>query len=173
MLRKGVGMVEGHLAPDHVHMLVSIPPKISVPGFMGCLKGKSALLMSGKACEPQVQVREQEVLDGRLLPARRRHERGHDREVHQGAGSCGHRPRQAQRQGVRGPVQQEIAWHSPSGGLATSQAAIGPERSEGQGLKSLAGIYRVMPSEQTTRYAGGHDFVLRASNCVSKMTLAL
>ena len=31
--------------PDHVHMLVSIPPKLSVPGFMGYLKGKSSLLM--------------------------------------------------------------------------------------------------------------------------------
>ena len=58
---KGVGMVEGHLAPDHVHMPAGIPPKISVSSFMGYLKGKSALLMSGKACEPQVQVREQEV----------------------------------------------------------------------------------------------------------------
>ena len=37
------------------------PPKISVPGFMGYLKGKSALLMSGKACEPQVEVRKQVV----------------------------------------------------------------------------------------------------------------
>ena len=42
---KGVETMEGHLAPDHVHMLVSIPPKIGVPGFMGCLKGKSPLLM--------------------------------------------------------------------------------------------------------------------------------
>ena len=47
---KGVEMMEGHLMPDHVHMLVSIPPKISVSSFMGYLKGKSALLMSGKAC---------------------------------------------------------------------------------------------------------------------------
>ena len=31
--------------PDHVHMLVSIPPKISVSSFMGYLKGKSSLLM--------------------------------------------------------------------------------------------------------------------------------
>ena len=30
--------------PDHVHMLVSIPPKISVSQFMGYLKGKSALM---------------------------------------------------------------------------------------------------------------------------------
>lgn len=31
--------------PDHVHMLVSIPPKISVSSFMGYLKGKSVLMM--------------------------------------------------------------------------------------------------------------------------------
>ena len=45
---KGVEMMEGHLMPDHVHMLVSIPPKISVSSFMGYLKGKSALLMFDK-----------------------------------------------------------------------------------------------------------------------------
>lgn len=42
---KGVEIIEGHLMPDHVHMLVSIPPKISVPSFTGYLKGKSSLLM--------------------------------------------------------------------------------------------------------------------------------
>ncbi|GAB5051373.1 hypothetical protein PESHB4_00040 [Pediococcus ethanolidurans] len=31
--------------PDHVHLLVSIPPKLSVSSFMGYLKGKSALMM--------------------------------------------------------------------------------------------------------------------------------
>ena len=31
--------------PDHVHMLVSIPPKISVSSFMGYLKGKSTLMI--------------------------------------------------------------------------------------------------------------------------------
>lgn len=34
--------------PDHVHMLVSIPPKISVSSFMGYLKGKSAPMMFDK-----------------------------------------------------------------------------------------------------------------------------
>lgn len=43
--RKGVEILEGHLMPDHIHMLVSIPPKISVSSFMGYLKGKSSLLM--------------------------------------------------------------------------------------------------------------------------------
>ncbi|WP_072897344.1 IS200/IS605 family transposase [Clostridium fallax] len=45
---KGVEIIEGHLMPDHVHMLVSIPPKISVSNFMGYLKGKSALMIFEK-----------------------------------------------------------------------------------------------------------------------------
>ena len=35
---KGVEIIEGHLMPDHVHMLVSIPPRISVSSSMGYLK---------------------------------------------------------------------------------------------------------------------------------------
>jgi putative transposase len=34
---------EGHLMPDHVHMLISIPPKMSVAAVMGFMKGKSAI----------------------------------------------------------------------------------------------------------------------------------
>ena len=45
---KGVEIIEGHMMPDHVHLLVSIPPKISVSSFMGYLKGKSALMMFDK-----------------------------------------------------------------------------------------------------------------------------
>ena len=45
---KGVEIIEGHLMPDHVHMLVSIPPKLSVSQFMGYLKGKSALMIFDK-----------------------------------------------------------------------------------------------------------------------------
>ncbi len=40
---KGVESIEGEICPDHVHLLVSIPPKMSVSGFMGYLKGKSML----------------------------------------------------------------------------------------------------------------------------------
>ena len=40
---KGVEIIEGEVCPDHIHMLVSIPPKMSVSGFMGYLKGKSSL----------------------------------------------------------------------------------------------------------------------------------
>lgn len=42
---KGVKILERHMMPDHVHLLVSIPPKLSVASFMGYLKGKSALMM--------------------------------------------------------------------------------------------------------------------------------
>ena len=45
---KGVEILEGHLMPDHVHLVVSIPPKVSVSSFMGYLKGKSALMMFEK-----------------------------------------------------------------------------------------------------------------------------
>ena len=40
---KGVEIIEGEVCPDHIHLLISIPPKISVSGFMGYLKGKSSL----------------------------------------------------------------------------------------------------------------------------------
>ena len=42
---KGVEIIEGHLMPDHVHMLAGIPPKLAVASFMGRLKGKSAPTM--------------------------------------------------------------------------------------------------------------------------------
>ena len=42
---RGVEIIEGHLMSDHVHMLVMIPPKLSVSSFMGYLKGKSALMI--------------------------------------------------------------------------------------------------------------------------------
>ena len=42
---KGVEILEGHMMPDHVHLLVSIPPKYSVSSIMGYLKGKSALMI--------------------------------------------------------------------------------------------------------------------------------
>ena len=45
---KVVEIIEGHLMPDHVHMLVSISPRISTSSFMGYLKGKSALMMFDK-----------------------------------------------------------------------------------------------------------------------------
>ena len=42
---KGVEIVEAHAMPDHIHMLVKIPPKMAVSSFMGYLKGKSSLMI--------------------------------------------------------------------------------------------------------------------------------
>ena len=42
---KNVEIIEAEICPDHVHMLVKIPPKMSVAGFVGFLKGKSSLLI--------------------------------------------------------------------------------------------------------------------------------
>ena len=42
---KEVTIITAEVCPDHVHMLVEIPPKMSVSGFMGFLKGKSSLMI--------------------------------------------------------------------------------------------------------------------------------
>ena len=42
---KDVEIIEAHAMPDHIHMLVKIPPKMSVSNFMGYLKGKSSLMI--------------------------------------------------------------------------------------------------------------------------------
>ena len=43
--QKGVEIIEAEACPDHIHMLVSIPPHISIAQFMGFLKGKSSLMI--------------------------------------------------------------------------------------------------------------------------------
>ena len=45
---KGVNILEAEVCPDHVHMLVEIPPKYSVSQFMGYLKGTSSLMIYEK-----------------------------------------------------------------------------------------------------------------------------
>ena len=43
--QKDVVIIEAEACPDHIHMLVSIPPHISIAQFMGFLKGKSTLMI--------------------------------------------------------------------------------------------------------------------------------
>lgn len=50
---KGVEIIEGAVCADHVHMCVSIPPKLSVSSFMGYLKGKSTLMIYDRHPEQQ------------------------------------------------------------------------------------------------------------------------
>lgn len=54
---KGIEILEGEMAKDHVYILVMIPPKISVSGFMGYLKGKSSLIIYQKFGMAKFQYR--------------------------------------------------------------------------------------------------------------------
>ena len=42
---KGIEIIEGHMMPDHIHLLLSIPPKYSISQIMGYIKGKSAMMI--------------------------------------------------------------------------------------------------------------------------------
>ena len=46
---KEIGLIEGHVMLDHIHMLLSIPPKFSVAMVVGYLKGKSAIQIHREA----------------------------------------------------------------------------------------------------------------------------
>ena len=43
--RKGIEIIEAEICKDHVHMLIKVPPKMSISAVMGYLKGKSTLLI--------------------------------------------------------------------------------------------------------------------------------
>ena len=57
---KGIEIHEAEICPDHVHMLISIPPKVSVSSFMGYLKGKSSVLLYEQFGELQYKYRNRE-----------------------------------------------------------------------------------------------------------------
>ena len=57
---KEVEIIEAEVCPDHVHMLVSIPPKLSVSGFMGYLKGKSSILIYQRYANMKFKYRNRE-----------------------------------------------------------------------------------------------------------------
>ena len=53
-------IIEAEVCPDHIHMLVAIPPKISVASFVGFLKGKSSLLIYQKWANMKYKYRNRE-----------------------------------------------------------------------------------------------------------------
>jgi putative transposase len=57
---KGVKIVEAEICPDHIHMLVEIPPKISVSSFMGYLKGESRTMLYKQFGELKYKYRSRE-----------------------------------------------------------------------------------------------------------------
>ena len=58
--QKGIEIIEAQLCTDHVHMLISIPPKYSVSQIMGYLKGKSSLMIYEKYPELKYKYRNRE-----------------------------------------------------------------------------------------------------------------
>ena len=54
---KGIKIIEAEVCPDHIHMLIEIPPKIAVASFMGYLKGKSSLMLYEKFPELKYKYR--------------------------------------------------------------------------------------------------------------------
>ena len=59
---KGVEIIEGEICPDHIHILVSIPPKMSVSGFMGYLKGKEQFNDIPKIWEHEICIPKPRIL---------------------------------------------------------------------------------------------------------------
>lgn len=57
---KGVNLLEAEACPDHIHILVEIPPKISASQFMGYLKGKSATMIYEQFPELKYKYRNRE-----------------------------------------------------------------------------------------------------------------
>lgn len=55
-----VKIAEAEVSADHVHMLLENPPKVSVSSFMGCLKGKSSLMIYEKYPEWKYKYRNRE-----------------------------------------------------------------------------------------------------------------
>ena len=57
---KGIGIIEAEVCPDHIHILLAIPPKFSVSSVMGYLKGKSSLMIYDKWGNARYKYRNRE-----------------------------------------------------------------------------------------------------------------
>ena len=57
---KSVKIVEAEACPDHIHLFVEIPPKLSISGFMGYLKGKSSTMLYEQFGELKYMYRNRE-----------------------------------------------------------------------------------------------------------------
>ena len=57
---KGIVIIEAEVCPDHIHMLIEIPPKFSVSSVMGFLKGKSSIMIYSRWGNARYQYRNRE-----------------------------------------------------------------------------------------------------------------
>ena len=82
---------EGHLMPDHVHMMISIPPKYAVSQVVGFIKGKSAIHLGPCLWGEEAQFCGAALLGQRILRLDGRSRRSGDPGVHPEAGARGQR----------------------------------------------------------------------------------
>jgi len=83
---------EGHLLPDHVHMLISIPPKYAVSQVIGFIKGKSAIHLARCVRRKEAELRRSALLGARILRIHSWAGHGADTGLHQEARKGGQAP---------------------------------------------------------------------------------
>ena len=81
--RKECRIEEGHLMPDHVHMLISIPPKYSVAQIIGYMKGKSSIWTRAECRTQDAEFSRPQILGAGVLCHDRWPGRGSDPGLHQ------------------------------------------------------------------------------------------
>ena len=112
---------EGHLMPDHVHMMISIPPKYAVSQVIGFIKGKSAIHLGSGVRREEAQFCRAALLGQRVLCLDGGTRRSGDTGVHQKAGARGQAP------GSNEPVAltATFRWpNKPGAASATPTAAL-------------------------------------------------
>jgi putative transposase len=82
-------ILEGHLCPDHVHMLIEIPPKYSVAQVVGYIKGKSAIAIARQFVGRQKKLHRTKLLGKRVLRNNGGTRRSDYQEVYTSPGSRG------------------------------------------------------------------------------------
>ena len=61
---KGCEVIELNVQPDHIHLVISIPPKVSISELMGTLKGKLAIKLFNRTAEAELPAAQKEALLG-------------------------------------------------------------------------------------------------------------
>ena len=161
---KGVEIIEGHLMPDHVHMLVSIPPKLSVSSFMGYLKGKSALMMFDKHANLKYKFGNRHFwsegyyvsivgLNEATIRKYIQEQEAHDIALDKLSVKEYEDP--FKRQGRGSPLQGRPVIREPLPAARDESRAMRPEQSEGQRLETLPVALGLMGPVQTTLLKGG------------------
>ena len=102
---KGVTIVEAEVCPDHIHMLVEIPPKMSISSFMGFFKRKKQSHHTRETWKPEIQARQPIFLVPWILRGHGRKKHQKDRRVHKAPTGGRQTPRSANLQRVRRPFQ--------------------------------------------------------------------